>query len=161
MKSTGEYNLKYNMQNLTEDFFMPVRGGDSGTEISELSGIDYDSTEDIEYLKNKLLASLRVPKAFLGFDENVGGKATLAAEDVRFARTIERIQRIIVSELTKIAVVHLYSQGYTDADLVNFELELASPSTMYEQEKIELFGQKVSLARDMIQDKILPYELGI
>ena len=155
-EGTGEYNLKYNMQNLTEDFFMPVRGGDSGTEINELSGIDYDSTEDIEYLKNKLLASLRVPKAFLGFDENVGGKATLAAEDVRFARTIERIQRIITSELTKVAVVHLYSQGYTDADLVNFELTLASPSTMYEQEKIELWGQKVSLARDMIQDKILP-----
>ena len=155
-ESTGEYNLKYNIQNLTEDFFMPVRGGDSGTEINELGGIDYDSTEDIEYLKNKLLASLRVPKAFLGFDENVGGKATLAAEDVRFARTIERIQRIIVSELTKIAVVHLYSQGYTDADLVNFELDLASPSTMYEQEKIELWGQKVTLARDMISDKILP-----
>ena len=157
-EATGEYNLRYNMQNLTEDFFMPVRGGDNGTEISELGGIDYDSTEDIEYLKNKLLASLRVPKAFLGFDENVGGKATLAAEDVRFARTIERIQRIIISELTKIAVVHLYSQGYTDEDLVNFELNLASPSTMYEQEKIELFGQKVNLARDMIQDKILPYE---
>ena len=156
--STGEYNLKYNMQNLTEDFFLPVRSGDSGTEINELSGIDYDSTEDVEYLKNKLLASLRVPKAFLGFDENVGGKATLAAEDVRFARTIERIQRIIVSELTKIAVVHLYSQGYTDEDLVNFELELASPSTMYEQEKIELLGQKVGLARDMISDKILPYQ---
>jgi hypothetical protein len=157
-EATGEYNLKYNIQNLTEDFFLPVRGGDSGTEINELSGIDYDSTEDVEYLKNKLLASLRVPKAFLGFDENVGGKATLAAEDVRFARTIERIQRIIVSELTKIAVVHLYSQGYTDEDLVNFELDLASPSTMYEQEKIELFGQKVSLARDMISDKILPYQ---
>jgi hypothetical protein len=157
-EQTGEYNLKYNIQNLTEDFFMPVRGGDSGTEINELGGIDYDSTEDVEYLKNKLLASLRVPKAFLGFDENVGGKATLAAEDVRFARTIERIQRIIVSELTKIAVVHLYSQGYTDEDLVNFELELASPSTMYEQEKIELWGQKVSLARDMISDKILPYQ---
>ena len=157
-EASGEYNLKYNIQNLTEDFFLPVRGGDSGTEINELSGIDYDSTEDVEYLKNKLLASLRIPKAFLGFDENVGGKATLAAEDVRFARTIERIQRIIISELTKIAVVHLYSQGYTDADLVNFELELASPSTMYEQEKIELFGQKVNLARDMIQDKILPYQ---
>ncbi len=155
-EASGEYNLKYNIQNLTEDFFMPVRGGDSGTEISELGGIDYDSTEDIEYLKNKLLASLRIPKAFLGFDENMGGKATLAAEDVRFARTIERIQRIIVSELTKIAVVHLYAQGYTDEDLVNFELELASPSTMYEQEKVELWGQKVQLATDMTQDKILP-----
>ena len=85
-------------------------------------------------------------------------KKNIAAEDVRFAETIERIQRIIISELTKIAVVHLYSQGYTDADLVNFELELKSPSTMYEQEKIELLGQKVSLARDMIQDKILPTE---
>jgi len=121
-ENTGDYNLKYNIQNLTEDFFMPVRGGDSGTEISELGGLDYDSTDDIEYLKNKLLASLRVPKAFLGFDENMGSKATLAAEDVRFARTIERIQRIIISELTKIAVVHLYSQGYTDEELVNFEL---------------------------------------
>ena len=35
------------------------------------------------------------------------GKATLAAQDIRFARTIERIQRIIVSELYKIALVHL------------------------------------------------------
>ena len=157
-EATGEYNLKYNVQNLTEDFFLPVRGGDSGTEINELGGLDYDSTDDIEYLKNKMLASLRVPKAFLGFDENVGGKATLAAEDVRFARTIERIQRIIVSELTKIAVVHLYSQGYTDAELVNFELNLTNPSTMYDQEKVELWGQKVSLARDMISDKLLPSE---
>jgi len=157
-ENTGEYNLKYNIQNLTEDFFLPVRGGDSGTEINELGGIDYDSTDDIEYLKNKLLASLRVPKAFLGFDENMGSKATLAAEDVRFARTIERIQRIIISELTKIAVVHLYSQGYTDAELVNFELELTNPSTMYDQEKIELWGQKVSLARDMISEKLLPSE---
>ena len=157
-ENTGDYNLKYNIQNLTEDFFLPVRGGDSGTEINELGGIDYDSTEDIEYLKNKLLASLRVPKAFLGFDENVGGKATLAAEDVRFARTIERIQRIIISELTKIAVVHLYSQGYTDEELVNFDLELTNPSTMYDQEKVELWSSKVSLARDMVSDKILPTE---
>jgi hypothetical protein len=157
-ENTGEYNLKYNIQNLTEDFFLPVRGGDSGTEISELGGLDYDSTDDIEYLKNKMLASLRVPKAFLGFDENVGGKATLAAEDVRFARTIERIQRIVISELTKIAVVHLYSQGYTDEELVNFDLELTNPSTMYDQEKVELWSSKVSLARDMISDKILPTE---
>ncbi len=157
-ENTGEYNLKYNIQNLTEDFFLPVRGGDSGTEINELGGLDYDSTDDIEYLKNKMLAALRVPKAFLGFDENVGGKATLAAEDVRFARTIERIQRIIISELTKIAVVHLYSQGYTDEELVNFDLELTNPSTMYDQEKVELWSSKVSLARDMVSDKILPTE---
>ena len=109
-KESGDYNLRYNMQNITEDFFVPVRGGDSGTQIDSLPGLTYEAVEDIEYLRNKLMAALKIPKAFLGYEEQVGSKATLAAEDVRFARTIERIQRIIVSELTKIAIVHLYVQ---------------------------------------------------
>jgi len=157
-EATGDYNLKYNMQNITEDFFLPVRGGDSGTGIESLPGLTYEATEDIEYLKNKLLSALRIPKAFLGFDESIGSKATLAAEDVRFARTIERIQRITLSELTKIAIVHLYSQGYQDADLTNFELELTNPSTIYEQEKIELWNNKTSLAESMLRDGILSTE---
>jgi len=157
-ETTGDYNLKYNMQNITEDFFLPVRGGDSGTSIDSLPGLTYEATEDIEYLKNKLLSSLRIPKAFLGFEEQVGSKATLAAEDVRFARTIERIQRITISELTKIAIVHLYAQGYQDSDLVNFELGLTNPSTIYEQEKIELWNNKTSLASSMLQDGLVSSE---
>jgi len=157
-ETTGDYNLKYNMQNITEDFFLPVRGGDSGTNIDSLPGLTYEATEDIEYLKNKLLSALRIPKAFLGFEEQIGSKATLAAEDVRFARTIERIQRITISELTKIAIVHLYAQGYTDADLVDFELGLTNPSTIYEQEKIELWNNKTSLASSMLQDGLVSSE---
>jgi len=157
-ETTGDYNLKYNMQNITEDFFLPVRGGDSGTSIDSLPGLTYEATEDIEYLKNKLLASLRIPKAFLGFEDQIGSKATLAAEDVRFARTIERIQRITISELTKIGIVHLFAQGYQDSDLINFELELTSPSTIYEQEKIELWNNKTSLAESMLRDGLLSTE---
>ena len=84
-ENTGDYNLKYNMQNLTEDFYLPVRGGDSGTNIESLPGLTYEAVEDIEYLRNKLLASLKIPKAFLGYEEGVGSKATLAAEDVRLS----------------------------------------------------------------------------
>ena len=157
-KDTGDYNLKYNVQNLTEDFFLPVRGGDSGTQIESLPGLSYEAVEDIEYLKNKLLAALRVPKAFLGYEESLGSKATLAAEDVRFARTIERIQRITISELTKIAIVHLYAQGYTDEQLVNFELKLTNPSTIYEEEKVELWNSKTSLASSMLQDGLVSTE---
>ena len=157
-QATGEYNLKYNMQNITEDFFLPVRGGDSGTRIESLPGLSYEAVEDIDYLKNKLLAALRVPKAFLGYEESLGSKATLAAEDVRFARTIERIQRITISELTKIAIVHLYAQGYQDADLVNFELNLTNPSTIYETEKVELWSSKTQLASSMLQDGIVSTE---
>lgn len=150
-KNSGEYNLKYNMQNLTEDFFLPVRGGDSGTQIDSLGGLEYAAIEDIEYLRNKLFAALKIPKAYLGYDENVNGKATLAAEDVRFARTIERIQKTLVSELTKIAVVHLAAQGMDDYEMVNFELALVNPSTIYEQEKINLWSEKVRLASDIQQ----------
>ena len=154
-KATGEYNLRYNMQNIAEDYFMPVRGGDSGTSIESMPGLTYDAVEDIEYLRNKMMAALRVPKAFLGYEEGLGAKATLAAEDVRFARTIERLQRITVSELTKIAIVHLYSQGFQDSELVNFELTLTNPSTIYETEKVELWNSKTQLASSMIQDGLV------
>ncbi|NDB54891.1 hypothetical protein EB169_03575 [archaeon] len=146
---TGDYNLKYNMMNITEDFFMPVRGGDSGTQIDTLSGLNYSAVEDIDYLKAKLFAALKVPKAFLGYEEDINGKATLAAEDIRFARTIERIQRVVVSELTQVAIAHLIANGFEGMEAVDFSLELTNPSTIYEQEKINLWTEKVRLATDM------------
>ena len=148
-KRTGDYNLKYNIQNLTEDFFLPVRGGDSGTQIDSLGGLEYTAIDDIDYLKNKLFAALKIPKAYLGYDENVNGKATLAAEDVRFARTIERIQRTLISELTKLAVTHLAAQGIEGTEMVDFELNLVNPSTIYEQEKVNLWSEKVRLVSDI------------
>ena len=154
-KNTGDYNLKYNMQNLTEDFYLPVRGGDSGTSIDNIGGLEYTSIEDIDYLKAKLFAALKIPKAYLGYEEDVQGKATLAAEDVRFARTIERIQKTLVSELTKIAVVHLYAQGIQDSELLNFKIDLVNPSTIYEQEKINLWSEKIRLASDIQQLNML------
>jgi hypothetical protein len=148
-KRTGDYNLKYNIQNLTEDFFLPVRGGDSGTQIDSLGGLEYTAIDDIDYLKNKMFAALKIPKAYLGYDENVNGKATLAAEDVRFARTIERIQRTLISELTKLAVTHLAAQGLSGNEMVDFELDLVNPSTIYEQEKVNLWSEKVRLVSDI------------
>ena len=154
-QNTGDYNLKYNMMNITEDFFMPVRGGDSGTSIDTLAGLQYAAIEDLDYLKAKMFAALKIPKAFLGYEEDINGKATLAAEDVRFARTIERIQRVVVSELTQIAMVHLIANGFKGMDVVDFELHLTNPSTIYEQEKINLWAEKVRLAGDVKNLKLL------
>jgi intein/homing endonuclease len=297
---TGDYNLKYNIQNVTEDFYLPVRGGDSGTSIENLGGLEYAAIDDIDYLKNKLFAALKIPKAYLGYEEGVcispdtkipllsgevktaselitdyengiqnyvysineetqdivpgevewagmtrmdaevvkvwldnekyiictpdhkflkrdgewinaidlkendylmsfselyiiesykvsrveilteridtcdirvskyhnfgtnagviihnSGKATIAAEDVRFARTIERLQRVLESELTKLAVIHLASQGINQSEIVNFELSLTNPSTIYEQEKLNLWSEKVRLVADIQQLKML------
>jgi len=155
-QTTGDYNLKYNMQNMMEDFFIPVRNNDSATKIDTTKGLDYDGIQDVEYLRDKLFAALKVPKAFLGYDENVEGKATLAAEDIRFARTIDRIQRMVLSELYKIATIHLYTQGYTDEQLANFELSLTTPSIIYDQERIALMKEKVDLAGSIMENKLLP-----
>jgi hypothetical protein len=155
-EQTGEYNLKYNMQNMLEDFYLPVRGNDQATQIDTTPGLSYDGIQDVEYLREKLFAALKIPKAFMGYDENVNGKATLAAEDIRFGRTIDRIQRILISELYKIALVHLYAQGYDAEQMTNFELSLTTPSIIYEQEKIMLLKEKLEAASQAIELKILP-----
>jgi hypothetical protein len=155
-QQTGDYNLRYNMQNLLEDFYIPVRGNDQSTQIDTLGGLQYDGIKDVEYLRDKLFAALKIPKAFLGYEKDLTGKATLAAEDIRFARTIERIQRIIVSELNKIALVHLYAQGYKDENLSNFELSLTTPSIIYDQERVALMKEKMELATQMIEQKLFP-----
>ena len=150
----GQYNLRFNMQNMMEDFYLPVRGGDTSTRIETTKGLDYDGTNDVDYLLKKMFAALKVPKAYFGYEGDLSGKATLAAEDIRFARTVERIQKIMESELTKIALVHLYSQGFTGESLTNFEIKLTTPSIIFEQEKIALLKEKVDLASQMKDSKL-------
>ena len=151
---TGNYNLKFNMQNMMEDFYLPVRGGDTSTRIETTKGLDYDGTGDVQYLQAKLFAALKIPKAYFGYEGDLSGKATLAAEDIRFARTVERIQKIMESELTKIALVHLYTQGFTGESLTNFEIKLSTASIIFDQEKVALLKEKVDLAAQMKDTKM-------
>jgi len=146
-KNSGQVDLRYNPLSVDEDYFIPVRGGDTGTKIDTLAGGNNTAAiEDVEYIQKKLFAALKIPKAYLGYDEDIGAKATLAQEDIRFSRTIQRIQKTIVSELTKIAIIHLYSHGYEDEDLLNFELKLSNPSSIAQQQKLELIKMKFDIA---------------
>ena len=153
-QNTGEYNLKFNMQNMMEDFYLPVRGGDTSTRIETTKGLEYDGTTDVQYLQAKLFAALKIPKAYFGYEGDLQGKATLAAEDIRFARTVERIQKIMESELTNIALVHLYTQGFTGESLTNFEIKLSTASIIFDQEKVALLKEKVDLAAQMRDTKM-------
>lgn len=152
---TGDYNKKYNVQNMMEDFYLPVRGKDSGTEIGTLPGLGSEGfIDDVEYMKDRMMSALKIPKAWIGYDKGVEGKSVLAAEDIRFARTIERIQKIAVSELKKIGIVHLFTQGYTDANLINFELELNSPSIVYKRQQVDLMSEQINLAQNMLDSNM-------
>jgi len=152
---TGNYNMRFNLNNMLEDYYLPVRGGQSSTTIDTLPGMTFTGMDDIEYVKDKMMAALKIPKPFLGYSESVEGKTTLASMDIRFARTIERIQKIVTSELIKIGIVHLYSQGFEGEDLIGFELELTAPSIIYDQQKVALMNEKVQLANTMKDLKLV------
>ena len=150
-KSTGRVDLRYNPLSIDEDYFIPVRGGDSGTKIEPVAGQAITGeTSDVEYIQKKLFAALKIPKAYLGYDEGLGAKATLSQEDIRFSRTIARIQRTILSEMNKIAIIHLYCNGFTDEDLVDFTLKLSNPSTIAQQQKLELFKGRFDAAQSAL-----------
>ena len=146
-KNTGQVDLRYNPLSVDEDYFLPVRGGDTGTRIDTLAGgSNTTAIEDVEYIQKKLFAALKIPKAYLGYDEDIGAKATLAQEDIRFSRTIQRIQKTIVSELNKIAMIHLYTHGYNEDDLLDFSIKLSNPSSIAQQQKLELIRTKFEIA---------------
>lgn len=145
-QSTGRTDQRYSPLSIEEDYFLPVRGTESGTRIDTLKGGENVGTvNDVEYIQKKLFAALQVPKAYLGFEEALGSKASLAQIDIRFSRTISMIQRTIISELNKLAMVHLAVAGYSDQDLVNFSLRLSNPSSVAQQQKLELIRSKFEI----------------
>ena len=145
-KNTGRVDMRYNPMSVDEDYFIPVRGGESGTKIDTLSGgTNAAAIEDVQYIQKKLFAALKIPKAYLGYDESIGSKATLSQEDIRFSRTIARIQRTVIAELNKLAIIHLYSNGFDGDDLLDFTLQLPNPSTIAQQQKLDLYGTRFDI----------------
>jgi hypothetical protein len=147
-RATGRVDLRYNPMSVDEDYFIPVRGAQQGTKVDTLAGgTNAAAVEDVQYIQKKLFAALKIPKAYLGYDEGLGAKATLSQEDIRFSRSINRIQRTIISELNKLAIVHLYCNGFDGHDLLDFELKLTNPSTIAQQQKLELYNTKFTIAQ--------------
>jgi hypothetical protein len=148
----GNQDTRYNALAVDQDYFIPVRDPSLAMPIETLPGAqNLSEIADIEYIQKKMLAALRVPKAFIGFEETTGDGKNLAILDVRFARAVHRIQKALIQELNKMAIIHLYTKGFTD-DLENFTLTLTSPSTQAEMLKIQNWKEKVTLYRDAVSD---------
>jgi hypothetical protein len=149
----GQVDMRYNQMAVDQDYFIPVRDPSQTSPIETLPGAqNLGEIADIEYIQKKLLAALRIPKAFLGFEDVVGEGKTLALMDIRFARTINRIQKSLIQELNKIALVHLYLLGLED-ELSNFSLSLTNPSAQSDLLRIEQWKEKITLYKDATSDQ--------
>ena len=146
--TSGRVDLRYNPLSIEEDYFVPIRGGQSSTEITNLPGGAFTAQiEDVKYLRDKLFSALKVPQSYLSMGEGATeDKTTLAQKDIRFARTIQRLQRVLISELEKIGIVHLYTLGYRGDDLLNFKLSLNNPSKIAEMQELEHWKTKFDIA---------------
>ena len=151
-EKTGQIDTRYNQMAQDQDYFIPVRDPNAPSPIDTLPGAtNLSEIADIQYLQKKLFTALRVPKPFLGFEESTGEGKNLALQDIRFARTINRIQQSMLQELNKVAIIHLYILGLED-ELDNFTLSLNNPSTQAEMLKIEQTQLKVTLYKDAVAD---------
>jgi hypothetical protein len=149
---TGNVDMRFNQMAVDQDYFIPVRDPAAPDPITTLPGAtNLSEIADIEYIQKKLLTALRVPKAFLGFEEVVGDGKNLSLQDIRFARTINRIQKSMLAELNKIAIIHLFLLGFED-ELENFTLGLTNPSTQADLLKIDVWKEKVLLYKDLVSD---------
>jgi hypothetical protein len=149
----GQVDMRYNQMAVDQDYFIPIRDPAQTNPIETLAGAqNLGEIADIEYIQKKLLAALRIPKAFLGFEEVVGDGKQLALMDIRFARTINRIQKSLIQELNKIALVHLYLLGMED-ELDNFTLSLTNPSAQSDLLKIEQWKEKIELYKNATSDQ--------
>jgi hypothetical protein len=147
---TGNVDMRFNQMAVDQDYFIPVRDAAAASPIDTLPGAqNLSEIADIEYIQKKLLTALRVPKAFLGFEEVVGDGKNLSLQDIRFARTINRIQKCMIAELNKIAIVHLFILGFED-ELNNFTLGLTNPSTQADLLKIDVWKEKILLYKDAV-----------
>lgn len=154
----GNVDMRYNQLAVDQDYFIPVRDISQSSPIETLPGAqNLGEIADIEYIQKKLMAALRIPKAFLGFEEVVGNGKELALMDIRFARTINKIQKSLIHELNKIALVHLYLLGLED-ELHNFSLSLTNPSAQSDLLRIEQWKEKIMLYKDATSDQS---QLGI
>jgi len=147
---SGNVDLRFNQMAVDQDYFIPVRDPAAPNPIDTLPGAqNLAEIADIEYIQKKLLTALRVPKAFLGFEEIVGDGKNLSLMDIRFARTINRIQKSMIAELNKIAIIHLFLLGFED-ELSNFTLALTNPSTQADLLKVEVWKEKIILYKDAV-----------
>ncbi len=147
---TGNVDMRFNQMAVDQDYFIPVRDPAAPSPIDTLPGAqNLSEIADIEYIQKKLLTALRVPKAFLGFEEVVGDGKSLALQDIRFARTINRIQKSMLQELNKIAIIHLFLLGFED-ELENFVLTLTNPSSQADLLKIDVWKEKMLLYKDAV-----------
>jgi hypothetical protein len=146
-QQTGRVDLRYNPMSIEEDYFIPVRPG-SATEVTNLAGgQNTAAVEDVKYLRDKLFAALKIPQPYLSMGEGAAeDKTTLAQKDIRFARTIQRLQRVIIHELEKVGIIHLYTLGFRGDDLINFKLALNNPSKIAEMQEIEFWKAKFDIA---------------
>lgn len=143
--TTGRVDLRYNPMSIEEDYFIPVRKGDSSN-IETLSGGQYTGDiDDIKYFRDKLFTSLKIPASYLSQGDGMEEKASLAQKDIMFARTILRIQNSVISEFKKIAIIHLWCLGYKGNDLLNFDLSFHNPSRIAELQELEYMRTKFSV----------------
>ena len=145
---SGHVDLGADLMDITDDIWIPINRADSQTKIEHLEAQDSKGfVEDIKYFQDKIFAGLRVPKAFLSYEEDINAKATLTVEDQNFARIVESLSEEIENQITRIFQLHAYQVNDDLLLLMNFKLSRAI--NLFEKERLDMLSTRLNIASSM------------
>ena len=150
---------RYNPLSADEDFFVPMRGN-SGTKIDTLPGAqNLGEVDDVKYFRDKLLAALKIPKDYIvEKDQSPERKANLSQLDVKFARTIQRIQHSVEIGIEILLKRHLQIKGFSESDVREVRVDLPEPTDMFAKRLLDLEEQKLRVIQAVVGTGLFPTE---
>lgn len=127
-----------------EDLFIQVRKDDN-SDIDILSGTKgLDDLRDLEMFLDRMFGALRAPKAYFGMGGSANFERTPSQQDIRFAKQAGTLQRIFLSEVTRLAMIDLFYKGIDPLMEENvFTLYMEPPSSLEELYRLETLDARI------------------
>lgn len=148
------WKTEYYPFNYLDDIFLPVTGGKGDVKVEQIGGdIDIKAIVDIEWFLSKVFAGIKVPKAYLGFEEMMPGalgSTTLVRSDIRYARTIKKLQRAFLNGLKLLVKYHLECKYQKEISWEDIPLQLATISGAEESDRWEALKEKLEIANSIM-----------
>ena len=140
-----------------EDFYIPIQDNKDNTRIEQLpGGQNMGEIEDLKWFRQKIDSELKIPTSYLSRDGQYDAKAGLSQQDIRFSRTIERVQRAYIEGLNKICYIHLMLRGFNFRQITSFTLRMTPPSALNELLRLDAMSAKLEIVSTARATEVLP-----
>lgn len=148
--SLQEYTNPGPMEN---NIYVPTHNGKGAITTQQVGGdVDVRGIADIDYFSRRFWGSLKIPKQYMGeTDDATGfnGGTSLSLISSRYAKTIKRIQNVLIQMLTD--CINLMLVENEQFSYINkFTLKMVTPTTSEEVDRRDNMDSKIGIVNNIM-----------